>query len=188
MELSFRFEDALAFAFALHKKQIRKGTTIPYVSHLLGVASIALEYGANEDEAVAALLHDAIEDQGGASIREEICRRFGKTVADIVNGCTDADVEPKPPWKDRKETYLAHLPGASPSVRLVSAADKLHNARAILKDYRQLGDSLWGRFKGGKEGTLWYYRSLVQSFLKAGSSPLIEELDRVVCELERISQ
>jgi GTP pyrophosphokinase len=109
-------------------------------------------------------------------------------VADIVNGCTDADVEPKPPWKDRKETYLAHLPGASPSVRLVSAADKLHNARAILKDYRQLGDSLWGRFKGGKEGTLWYYRSLVQSFLKAGSSPLIEELDRVVCELERISQ
>ncbi len=155
MSLSPRFEEALIFAFRLHNEQIRKGTSIPYISHLLGVASIALEYGANEEEAIAALLHDAIEDQGGATTREEIRHRFGITVVEIVNGCTDADETPKPPWEARKKAYLTHIKNAPPSVLLVSAADKLHNARAILKDYRLLGNSVWQRFKGDKEGTLW---------------------------------
>ncbi|MBD1901454.1 MULTISPECIES: HD domain-containing protein [Cyanophyceae] len=182
--LSQRFTDALTFATALHANQIRKGSGVPYISHLLGVTSIALEHGANEDEAIAALLHDAIEDQGGAATREEIRRRFGDTVTEIVNGCTDADTTPKPPWQERKEAYIAHIPAASTSVRLVSAADKLHNARSILTDYHIVGEAIWERFQAGKQGTLWYYRSLVGAFRKAGSSPLIDELERVVSELE----
>lgn len=180
-----RFEDALMYAAKLHASQIRKGSRVPYVSHLMAVASIALEYGADEDEAIAALLHDAIEDQGGSKAREEIRGRFGDRVVEIVDGCTDADTKPKPPWRERKEAYIAHIKDASPSVHLVSAADKLSNARAILKDYRSLGDKLWERFKGGKEGTLWYYRSLSDVFLAVYPSPLADELDRVVSEIER---
>ncbi len=182
-----RFTEAVALAIRLHARQLRKGTKIPYVSHVLGVASIAMEYGADEDEAIAALLHDAVEDQGGAATRELIRRRFGERVAEIVDGCTDSDAQPKPPWRQRKETYLAHLPRASASVRLVSAADKLHNARAILRDYRESGEAIWGRFKGDRPGTLWYYRALVQAFEMAGSSPLVEELARTVEELERLA-
>jgi len=186
MKLSERFTDALTFATQLHTNQTRKGGGIPYISHLLGVASIALEYGANEDEAIAALLHDAIEDQGGAATREEIRRRFGDVVTEIVDGCTDSDQTPKPPWLQRKEAYIAHIPTASASVRLVSAADKLHNVWSILKDYRLLGDAVWERFQGGKQGTLWYYRSLVKAFHTAGSTPLVEEFERVMDELERL--
>ncbi len=184
--LSERFTNALVFATQLHATQTRKGSGVPYITHLLGVASIALEYGANEDEAIAALLHDAIEDQGGAATREEIRRRFGDTVTEIVDGCTDSDTTPKPPWRQRKEAYITHLTTASASVRLVSAADKLHNARSILKDYRLLGESVWDRFKGGKSGTLWYYRSILKAFQQAESTPLIDELDRVVSELEQL--
>lgn len=191
MILSQRFEDALVYAARLHAKQIRKGTTIPYASHLLSVASIVLEHGGNEIEAIAALLHDAIEDQGGTETREEIRRRFGDAVVSIVDGCTDAEVIPKPPWKERKEQYIARLSHASPSILLVSAADKLHNARAILGDYRALGENLWDRFNGGKEGTLWYYKSLVDAFKQAAAgtalAPLIEELERVVGEIEKLS-
>ncbi|MBW4548181.1 MAG: HD domain-containing protein [Symplocastrum torsivum CPER-KK1] len=186
MKLSERFTDALTFATQLHVNQTRKGGGVPYISHLLGVASIALEYGANEDEAIAALLHDAIEDQGGAATREEIRRCFGDVVTEIVDGCTDSDQTPKPPWLQRKEAYIAHIPTASASVRLVSAADKLHNVWSILKDYRLLGDAVWERFQGGKQGTLWYYRSLVKAFHTAGSTPLVEEFERVVDELERL--
>ncbi len=185
--LSARFEEALVFATQLHAKQTRKGTSIPYIAHLLAVTSIVLEHGANEDEAIAALLHDAIEDQGGAATREDIRCRFGDTVVAIVDGCTDAEVMPKPPWRARKEAYIAHVREAPASVRLVSAADKLHNARTILADYRQLGESLWQRFNRGKEGTLWYYRSIVNAFRAAGTTPLVEELDRVVSEIERLA-
>lgn len=187
MVLSNRFTEALTYATQLHANQVRKGSGVPYVAHLLGVASIALEYGANEDEAIASLLHDAVEDQGGAATREEIRRRFGDTVTAIVDGCTDADTTPKPPWRQRKEDYIAHLPTASPSVLLVSAADKLHNARSVLKDYREFGELVWERFKGGREGTLWYYRALVEAFRKVSSTPLIDELERVVSELERLA-
>ena len=128
-----------------------------------------------------------IEDQGGASTREEIRRRFGDRVVDIVDGCTDAEVVPKPPWRARKEAYLAHLRLASPSVRLVSAADKLHNARATLMDYRAIGDSLWGRFNASKAETLWYYRALVEAFQQGGSMPLIDEFERTVSALEGLA-
>lgn len=185
--LSNRFTEALTYATELHANQVRKGSGVPYIAHLLGVTSIALEYGANEDEAIAALLHDAVEDQGGAATREEIRRRFGNTVTAIVDGCTDAEIIPKPPWRQRKEAYIAHIPTASPSVLLVSAADKLHNARSILKDYRILGEAVWERFKGGKEGSLWYYRALVEAFRQTGSTPLIAELKRVVLELEHLA-
>ncbi|MBW4476701.1 MAG: HD domain-containing protein [Tolypothrix brevis GSE-NOS-MK-07-07A] len=185
--LSERFTEALTYATQLHANQVRKGSGIPYIAHLLGVASIALEYGANEDEAIAALLHDTIEDQGGAATREEIRRRFGDNVTAIVDGCTDSDTTPKPPWRQRKEAYIAHICTASPSVLLVSGADKLYNAQSIRKDYRVLGESVWERFKGGKEGTLWYYRSLVDAFYKTGSIPMIWELERVVSEIELLA-
>ena len=186
MMLSERFTNALTYATQLHAAQTRKGGGVPYIAHLLGVTSIALENGANEDEAIAALLHDAIEDQGGAATREEIRRRFGDVVTEIVDGCTDSDQTPKPPCLQRKEAYIAHIPTASASVRLVSAADKLHNVWSILKDYRILGDAVWERFQGRKDGTLWYYRSLVKAFHTAGSTPLVEEFERVVDELERL--
>ena len=184
--LSARFEEALGFTAQLHARQTRKATSIPYVAHLLAVASIAIEHGADEDEAIAALLHDAIEDQGGKAIAAEIGKRYGDRVVDIIRGCSDTDVIPKPPWRSRKEAYVTHVREASPSVRLVSAADKLHNVRSVLADYRQMGERLWRRFNGGKEGTLWYYRALVDAFRAAGSTPLIEELDRAVLELERL--
>lgn len=186
MILSYRFTQALVYATELHAEQIRKGSKVPYISHLLGVASIALEYGADEDEAIAALLHDAIEDQGGQTVRAEIRVRFGERVTEIVDGCTETDTTPKPPWAERKKAYIARISSTLPSVRLVSAADKLHNIRSILKDYRTQGDVVWDLFKGGKQGTLWYYRSLVAAFHEADSTPIVIELDRLVTELERL--
>ncbi len=184
MLLTSRFEEALSFAARLHAGQSRKGTTIPYISHLLAVCSIVLEYGGSEEEAIAALLHDAIEDQGGTPTRAEIRRRFGAGVVAIVDGCTDSDSVPKPPWRARKEAYIAHLRVAPASVRLVSSADKLHNARALLADYRELGEALWQRFHGGKAGTLWYYRAVLDTLREGSSTPLLEELERVIVELE----
>jgi (p)ppGpp synthase/HD superfamily hydrolase len=185
--LTQRYADALQLAWRLHDGQLRKGTPIPYVSHLLGVSGIALEHGANEDEAIAALLHDAVEDAGGLPTLELIRTRFGDAVAEIVDGCTDAYVEPKPKWRPRKEAYLAHLAEASPSVRLVSASDKLHNARSILADLRQHGDALWTRFTAGKPGSLWYYRALVKAFEAHGRTPLVDELDRTVTQIEALA-
>jgi len=184
--LSPRFEVALTYAGVIHAHQQRKGTGIPYLAHLLGVASIALEYGATEDEAIAALLHDAGEDAGGSGRIDDIRLRLGDPVADIVQGCTDTVVTPKPPWRKRKEDYIAHLAFASPSTLLVSAADKVHNARAIVRDLRSSGDDLWTRFSGGRE-SVWYYRSLVTAFRAAGSNELVDELDRVVSEMEQLS-
>lgn len=188
MNLSPRFTDALVYATQLHAEQTRKVSGVPYVSHLLRVCGIALEFGADEDEAIAALLHDAIEDQGGAATREEIRRRFGDRVTEIVDGCTDTDQKPKPPWRERKETYLAHLQHASASVRLVSASDKLDNARSLLLSYRELGESVWQRFSGGRDGTLWYYRSVVAIFQRLGPHPLAEDISRVVAEIESLAR
>ncbi len=186
--LSDRFREAVALACDLHRTQSRKGTQIPYVAHLLGVAALALEHGADEDEAIAALLHDAVEDQGGAETAAMIRARFGDRVAEIVLSCSDTEVVPKPPWRARKEAYIAHVAGASKSVRLVSACDKLHNARAILGDYRELGEALWARFSGGKEGTLWYYRELSAAYAKHGRTRLLGELERVVGEIGRLAE
>ncbi len=188
MRLSPQFEKALIYATRIHGGKLRKKTRIPYVAHILGVTAIALEYSANETEAIAALLHDAVEDCGGAKRLRDIERKFGKKVARIVEGCTDTFQTPKPPWRERKENYIAHLKRAAASTWLVSAADKLHNARAILHNLREEGDNLWSRFNGGKEGALWYYRSLVSAFREHGSNELIEELDRVMTEIERLAQ
>jgi (p)ppGpp synthase/HD superfamily hydrolase len=187
MHLSSQFEQALHYAVLVHAGQLRKGTAIPYLAHLLGVASIALEYGGTEVEAIGALLHDAGEDAGGRGRIEDIRQRFGNAVADIVQGCTDSEVIPKPEWRERKEKYIAHVSAASHSVRLVSASDKLHNARAILRDLRTQGENLWPRFTGGKKGTIWYYRELYDAFAKVEKNELVEELDRVVSEIEGIS-
>ncbi len=184
--LDQRFLDGLAYATTLHAQQARKGTRVPYVAHLLGVASIVLAEGGDEDMAIAALLHDAVEDQGGKPTLREIERRFGKRVARLVEACTDADSVPKPPWKDRKTRYIEAIRHEPADARLISAADKLHNARDILADYRQHGEEVWKRFRGGREGTLWYYRSLVDAFRAAGANRLVDELDRVVAELEHL--
>ncbi len=185
--LSPRFESALLLASQLHAGQLRKGTGVPYIAHLMGVAALVLEAGGDEDLAIAALLHDAVEDQGGKPTLEKIRQQFGNRVAAIVEGCTDADTIPKPPWRQRKEKYIAHVRTASPEIRLVSAADKLHNARAVLADYRIEGEDLWPRFNGGREGTLWYYRALVRAFRMAGTNQVVEELARVVDELDRLT-
>jgi (p)ppGpp synthase/HD superfamily hydrolase len=187
MTLSQKFEEALVYASVVHGGQVRKATGIPYIAHLLGVASIAFEYGANEDEAIGALLHDAAEDAGGAARIDDIRVRFGEKVATIVEGCTDTLETPKPPWRERKEKYLAHLKETDSSTRLVSAADKLFNTRSILRELRQRGDAVWTRFSGGKKDRLWYYRALVSAFRQHGDhSDLIDELDRVVTEIEKL--
>jgi (p)ppGpp synthase/HD superfamily hydrolase len=183
--LSPRLNAALEYAAWLHKDQFRKGTEIPYIAHPVAVSMIAMQYGATEDEAIASLLHDAIEDQGQEGKTQiEILEKFGAQVLAIVEGCTDATETPKPPWRDRKECYIASLAHKSASIRLVSACDKLHNAQAILRDYQAIGDEIWQRFKGGKEGTLWYYRALVDAFKAAGALPMLEILEQVVGELE----
>lgn len=185
MSYGEKFEDALLYAARLHAGQKRKGTDTPYVTHLLAVVAIVGESGGTEDEVVAALLHDAIEDT--AATREDLARRFGEEVAETVESCSDADKVPKPPWRKRKERYIEHLRYAAPSARLVSAADKLHNARAILADLRLLGEDLWDRFTGGKSGTLWYYRSVTEVLRETGQGQPLDELDRTVAALESLA-
>lgn len=179
-----RFQAALAYAVQIHASQFRKGTRIPYIAHLLAVTSIVLEQGGSEDEAIGALLHDATEDTGGLETSAQIRAWFGPTVAEIVEGCSDTFEQPKPDWWIRKQAYLEHLPLASPSTRLVSAADKLHNLGSILRDYQTQGEALWSRFKAGKEGTLWYYRSLIEEFEMRGPTPIAADLKKVMSELE----
>ena len=154
----------------------------------MAVAALVGENGGTEDEVVAALLHDAPEDQGGEERLADIRGRFGDEVAGIVAGCTDTYEDPKPPWRGRKEQYIEHLRHAPSSVRLVSAADKLHNARTILADLRAMGDGLWDRFTGGKEGTLWYYRAVTGALEEAGTNPMVEELRRVVDVVENLAR
>jgi (p)ppGpp synthase/HD superfamily hydrolase len=184
-QLSERFENALLYATRLHASQTRKGNGVPYVSHLLAVASLVLEAGGGEDAAIAALLHDAAEDQGGHETLADIRARFGARVADIVAACSDTFEEPKPPWHERKRAYIAHLRDAPAEVLLVSCADKLHNARAIAADHRQLGDALWARFHAGPEDILWYYRELSAIFSEQGPEYLAAELALVVEALHR---
>ncbi len=182
-DLTDRFGEALTYAAHLHASQRRKGSGIPYVAHLLGVCSLVLEDGGTEDEAIAALLHDAPEDQGGRETLAEIEKRFGPEVASIVEGCSDTLETPKPPWRPRKQAYIDHLSDAPPSVLRVSLADKVHNAHSILSDHRQIGDAVFDRFNGRKEGTLWYYGELGKVFIKRYPGPLANELQRTVAKL-----
>ncbi|HYA36028.1 MAG TPA: HD domain-containing protein [Candidatus Binataceae bacterium] len=182
-----RFSEALVYAHEAHRSQFRKSTTIPYISHLMSVASLVLENGGDEDEAIAALLHDTAEDQGGAQRLDDIRTRFGGRVAKIVEACSDSLETPKPPWRKRKERYLAHLRTADSSVLRVSSADKLHNIRSILSDWKQIGDQVWKRFHAGKDDQLWYYTELLKTFQAGDAEPsLVEELSLCVTILRQI--
>ena len=184
------FLRGFAFALKKHRTQRRKGKRVPYIEHLMGVCSIALHYGATEDEAIAALLHDVVEDCGGEPVLQEVRNEFSPRVAAIVESCTDDMTGHRTPWQVRKEKYLEHLRETrDDGACLVSAADKLHNARAILADYREVGEEVWKKFNRGREGTLWYYRELVKAFRSAPRDPrvehLVDELERVVRALHR---
>ncbi len=184
--LTQRFSEALSWAATLHQSQRRKANGTPYVAHLLAVAALVLEHGGNEDEAIAALLHDAIEDQGGHATRQQIAERFGSGVAAIVEGATETDLQPKPAWRERKEAHLAHLAHAGRSVQLVVAADKLHNVGSMITDYGRLGASLWSHFRGGKAGTLWYFRAIAAALPRAPAE-LVAQLNAAIAQLERLA-
>jgi len=185
--LTSRFEDALVFASRLHHGQERKGSHTPYIAHLMGVAALVLEDGGDEDQAIAALLRDAVEDQGGLPILQEIRARWGEAVAEIVAACSDSFETPKPPWRQRKEEYLQHLPAVSAPIRRVSLADKVYNARSIVMDLERVGQGVWERFKGGRSGTLWYYTELDRIFRQTGADSLTRELTRLVAEMQRLA-
>jgi (p)ppGpp synthase/HD superfamily hydrolase len=196
--LTDKFPTALVYATRLHANQTRKISGVPYIAHLLSVAALVLEAGGNEQEAIAALLHDSIEDQGGSQTRADIREIFGDGVVEIIDGCTECDTYPKPPWKERKLKYLENIRHASPSVKLISLADKLHNARSLLVDARKYHytpqKSIWMEFKGGKEGTLWFFRELLQIYQSdraatPGEYPtnfLVEDFSLVVEALKKL--
>jgi (p)ppGpp synthase/HD superfamily hydrolase len=187
-KLTERFEEALIYATRLHANQTRKMSSVPYISHLLSVAALVLEDGGSEDEAIAALLHDAIEDQGGQAIRTEIYQRFGDRVTAIVEGCTESDTVPKPPWKERKLRYLATIAQAPVEVQRVSLADKLHNARSLLMDWRRFGSSVWQQFASDQEQILWFYRELAVIHQNAHLGELTQEFTRTVTTLYGATQ
>jgi (p)ppGpp synthase/HD superfamily hydrolase len=184
-KLGPRLQRAFRYAAEKHAVQTRKQTAVPYLSHLMAVASLVLEAGGDEDMAIAALLHDVVEDCGGMPRLREIRKQFGRRVANIVEGCTDSFGEPKPEWTERKKDYLLEVKHADAETRLVSASDKLHNVRTILADYRRDGEAIWKRFTGKKEGTLWYYRALSDEYQRKGANRITRELEIAVAELER---
>ncbi len=183
--LTQRFDDAVRYAREVHSGQTRKGTNTPYIAHLLGVSSIVLDDGGNEDEAIAALLHDAAEDHGGRPRLEDIRARFGDAVAKIVEDCTDAWETPKRPWAERKRDYAEHARTLPPSSLRVSVADKVHNTYAILRDLRNEGETVWNRFNAAPDDVIAYYQSLVRAYHEAGGGKLVDELDRIVRGIER---
>ncbi len=182
--LKLRFDEAIAFASELHRHQTRKGgEDIPYIAHLLAVTSLVIENHGSEDAVVAALLHDVVEDQGGLPTLEKVTQRFGPRVAEIVMECSDNIGHPKPPWRVRKQEFIERIPTLSPEARLVALADKVHNARSIVNDLRRVGDTVWERFHGRRDGTLWYYREVLYAFRRGGDEPLLQELSRVINEM-----
>ncbi len=183
-KLGQRLQRAFRYAAEIHEGQTRKQTAVPYLSHLMAVASLVLEADGDEDLAIAALLHDVVEDCGGMPRLREIRQMFGARVAKVVEGCTDSFGEPKPEWIERKKDYLREVKHADSETRLVSASDKLHNVRTILADYRQDGEDIWKRFSGKKEGTLWYYRALSDEYRRRGPNRITRELEIAVGELE----
>jgi (p)ppGpp synthase/HD superfamily hydrolase len=183
--LTRRFDDAFHYAHDLHASDTRKGTAAPYIGHLMGVASIVLDDGGTEDEAIAALLHDAAEDHGGRATVEAIRARFGDAVAKIVEDCTDSWEDPKRPWMERKLAYMDHARRLPASSLRVSAADKVHNTYAILRDLRNMGEEVWHRFNASPDDVMWYYQGLVRSYHEAGGGRLVDELERIVRGIER---
>lgn len=182
-----RFIEAFALAEELHRRQHRKGSDVPYITHLMAVASLVGEHGGDEDQVMAALLHDAVEDQGGEATLGRIRAVFGERVALLVEACSDALNEPKPPWLHRKQTFLDALRTAPSEVRLIVAADKLHNVRTLVRDYRLVGEALWERFTGRREGTLWYYRESCHALRKGWDHPILLEYGEALDTLERVA-
>jgi (p)ppGpp synthase/HD superfamily hydrolase len=186
-QLSGKFRKALAYAFDLHAKQVKKPSGVPYVGHLLSVTGTVLEHGASETQAIAALLHDAAEDQGGRKTLTRIEKKFGAAVAEMVDDCTDTLEDPKPPWLERKRAFIRHLPHFPNAVLPVIAADKLDNCRRMLTNLRAMGDRVWTTMSGGRQ-RLWYYRSVVEALrprMATISPRLFDELEQAVTELER---
>jgi (p)ppGpp synthase/HD superfamily hydrolase len=184
-KLTSRFDEAFVYAHQLHASQTRKGTGAPYVAHLIGVASIVLDDGGGEDEAIGALLHDAAEDHGGRPRLEDIRGRFGEAVATIVEDCTDSWETPRPAWVERKKAYIQHARRLAPPSLRVSAADKVHNTYAILRDLRNIGDEVWERFSAPADDVVAYYESLVRAYREAGGGKLVDELERIVRGIQR---
>lgn len=187
MEYSPRIVEAFAFAYELHRTQVRKGSHVPYLTHLMGVAAIVGRHGGNEDQVIAALLHDAVEDQGGRETLGRIREAFGGDVAGYVEGASDSDTEPKPPWKERKERFIGSTTAAPPALKLIIAADKLHNARSIISDLHERGNDVWRMFKGGRDNTLWYYGEMVRALAAGWAHPMVRELSRTVDEMQRLA-
>jgi (p)ppGpp synthase/HD superfamily hydrolase len=185
MEYSPRIVDAFAFAYELHRTQVRKGSEAPYITHLMAVAAIVGRHGGDEEQFIAALLHDAVEDQGGRETLECIRARFGDTVAQYVAGCSDSDMDPKPPWQQRKERFIENARRAPPKLRLIIAADKLHNARVTVSDLCEQGNAVWKRFKAGRDDLLWYYGEMVRALGAGWSHPVLRELADAVDLLHR---
>ncbi len=176
MTLSKRFTEAFVLAADLHRDQVRKGSEAPYITHLMGVASLVGQFGGSEDQMIAALLHDAVEDQGGEETLAVIRERFGETVADYVDGCTDSYTTPKPPWLERKQAFVAATRSAPDELRLVIAADKLHNAGTMVTDLREVGDKLWERFRADRDQTLWYHAEILKALGENWDHPILREL------------
>jgi (p)ppGpp synthase/HD superfamily hydrolase len=183
-ELGERFVDALGYATRVHSGQIRGSDDQPYIAHLLRVTGLVIQDGGSEDEAISALLHDAVEDQGGLDRLADIRERYGHVVADIVDECTDSYGDPKPPWRRRKEAYIDSLDGASAGALLVSLADKLDNTRGMIRGYRIRGAEQWSRTGKTAEDVHWYYGTLARRFCELRPGPLADELTRTVAELD----
>ena len=183
--LTQRFDEAVRYAHEVHGTQTKKGTSIPYLAHLMGVTSIVLDDGGDEDEAIGALLHDAAEDHGGRQRLEDIGARFGDPVAKIVEDCTDSFATPPEPWAERKMKYAQHARLLPPPSLRVSVADKVHNTYSILRDLRTSGEQVWERYEAGPDDVLAYYQTLVRAYREAGGGRLVDELERIVRGIER---
>ena len=183
--LTARFDEAFRYAHEAHGDHTRKGTGAPYIGHLMGVTSIVLDDGGDEDEAIGTLLHDAAEDAGGRERVEDIRPRFGDKVAGIVEDCTDSWETPKRPWAERKQAYVQHARHLAPPSLRVSAADKVHNTYNILRDLRNHGDIVWTRFNAGPDDVMAYYSGLVRAYRESGGGHLVDELERIVKGIER---
>jgi GTP pyrophosphokinase len=185
VEYSDRLIEAFRLACELHRTQQRKGSATPYVTHLMAVAAAVGDYGGSEDQVIAALLHDAVEDQGGIETLDRIRAAFGECAAGYVMACSDSSIQPKPPWRARKEAFVARVTEVDGSVRLIIAADKLHNARSLIRTLRESGSGAWDYFKGGRDGTLWYYGEMVRALSRNWNHPILRELADTVESLHR---
>lgn len=187
MAYSERFDRAFHLAHELHRDQRRKGAEIPYITHLMSVAALVAEYGGTEDQAIAGLLHDAVEDQGGMAVLGRIRDEFGDSVAGMIEACTDAHESPKPPWEERKRAHVDRMKDGPQGALLVIAADKVHNLRAMTADYRAVGDALWNRFKRGRPDILWYYRAMAAELRALSPHRIHDELDTMIDAFEQLT-